>query len=138
MAQIKTAMDSVKHTAEAAGIPGPSSGPSCSCPVTPLGGGSVRRLDTAYFEQTIKALADANDNFANSRKNIVSRTKELLDCWEGDGRARFGEIFWRLKRELDDEEELLAAMKKDLEGILETYQSWDQSMASAISGNEAN
>lgn len=125
-----SAMDAVAHAAET--IVG-----SGICGGSTAGSGSVKRIDTLYFEQTIQALIAANNKFASARERVVRQTKELTDSWQGHGSAKFREIFWRLKRELDDEEELLCAMKEDLEQILETYQSWDQSMASAISGNES-
>lgn len=100
------------------------------------GSGQVKRLDTLQFDHAIAALGSANETFKSARDKINSQTRELLDCWRGDGYVQFSQTFWRLKRELDDEEELLTAMKKDLEGILETYQKWDQAIASSISGND--
>jgi len=100
------------------------------------GAGQVRRINTDQFDQAISALSKANETFARARNEINTQTRQLLDCWRGAGHDEFNSTYWRLKRELDDEEELLTAMKKDLEGILETYRKWDQSMADSISGND--
>lgn len=99
-------------------------------------GGQVKRLNTDQFDQAISALSAANETFRQSRDDINAQTKQLLDCWQGSGHNQFSLTYWRLKRELDDEEELLSAMKNDLESILRTYQQWDQSMAGAIAGND--
>lgn len=99
-------------------------------------GGQVRRLDTFQFDQAIAALGEANNIFRQAKDTINNQTKQLLENWQGQGHTQFSQTYWRLKRELDDEEELLTAMKKDLEGILRTYQQWDQSMAQSISGDD--
>lgn len=97
--------------------------------------GTVRRIDTRYFDTAIKELSDAISIYEDAKKNIDRATQSLQDSWDGKGAKKFDSAYKRLKRELDDQGENLIAMRDDLQSILETYQNWDSQNASQISGN---
>ena len=98
--------------------------------------GTVRRIDTQYFDTAIKELSDAISIYNDAKRNVDRATQSLQDSWDGKGAKKFDSAYKRLKRELDDQGENLVAMRDDLQSILETYQNWDSQNASQISGNE--
>lgn len=97
--------------------------------------GSVRKIDTVYFDTAIKELTNAISVFHNAKSNIDNATRRLQDTWDGKGSKKFDDAYKRLKRELDDQGENLVAMRDDLQSILETYREWDSQNATNISGN---
>ena len=97
--------------------------------------GSVRRIDTRYFDTAIKELSDAISVYNDAKSNVARATNSLQDHWDGKGAAKFDKVYKRLKKELDDQGENLVAMRDDLQSILETYQNWDAENAAQISGN---
>lgn len=102
------------------------------------GNGSVRRLDTAYFKSAIHELSAAVKDFHSALNRVDKSTKSIQSCWEGKGKNKFDDAYWRLKREFDDQHETLSALRDDLQAMLETYEGWDQSMKSSIAGNSTN
>lgn len=99
--------------------------------------GQVKRIDTAYFDAAIGELDHALDAFNTALGNIYAQTNRLQQSWDGYGAARFDEAYWRLKQEFDDQSETLAAIRDDLQTILETYQKWDEETQASIAGNKA-
>lgn len=96
------------------------------------GTGSVTRLDTSKFEVAYKQLTDASKNFSSAKEAIDKQTRQLKDCWEGKGADKFDVSYWRLKQELDDEEETLLALADSLLEMYNSYKEWDESTASSI------
>lgn len=96
------------------------------------GTGSVTRLDTSKFEVAYKQLTEASKNFSSAKEAIDKQTRQLKDCWEGKGADKFDVSYWRLKRELDDEEETLLALADSLMEMYNSYKEWDESTASNI------
>lgn len=107
----------------------------CTCN---SGSGSVTKLDTSKFEDAMACLKKANENFSSAKENIDSQSKQLLDCWKGEGAKKFDISYWRLKRELDDEEETLIALADNLQQMYNSYREWDSTMASNINGSASN
>ncbi len=101
--------------------------------------GTVTKLDTSKFEEAYAKLVSANKTFGSAKENIDKQTKRLKDCWEGKGRDKFDVSYWRLKKELDDEEETLIALADSLQEMYNSYREWDRSTASSInnSGTES-
>ncbi len=97
--------------------------------------GTVRRIDTRYFNTAIKELTDAISIYDDAKRNVDRVTRLLQDSWDGKGANKFDSAYKRLKQELDDQGENLVAMRDDLQSILETYQNWDAENASQIGGN---
>lgn len=99
------------------------------------GTGSVTRLDTSKFDAAYSQLKAASKNFSSAKENIDKQTRRLKDCWEGKGAKKFDVSYWRLKQELDDEEETLLALADSLLEMYNSYKEWDESTASSISAS---
>lgn len=99
------------------------------------GTGSVTRLDTSKFTEAYQKLVEANKNFSAAKENIHRQTEKLKDSWAGKGADKFDISYWRLKQELDDEEETLIALADSLQEMYNSYREWDTSTAGSISGS---
>jgi WXG100 family type VII secretion target len=99
--------------------------------------GGVRRLDTAYFTSTLAMLKKAIDTMDGALSNIQTQTNTLQDNWEGKGAKKFNSAYKRLKKEFDDQEEVLTAIREDLLVVLQTYVAWDESAKNVIAGGSS-
>lgn len=100
--------------------------------------GGVRRIDTTYFDAALQSLSSAIQTYSEAKKNVDQQTRRLQEVWTGKGANQFFDrSYWRLKQELDDEEETLMAMRDDLQAVYESYQAWDRQTADGIAGKES-
>ena len=71
----------------------------------------------------------------NAKSNIKKFTDPVVDSWEGEGAKAFKKVYKKLKTELNDEEENLSNVKKDLENIKASYEGWDQELSNQFKGD---
>lgn len=95
----------------------------------------VERIDTLEFDNAIKSMNKALKSFKNAKSNIKKFTDPVVDSWEGEGAKAFKKVYKKLKTELNDEEENLSNVKKDLENIKASYESWDQELSNQFKGD---
>lgn len=98
--------------------------------------GTVRTIDTAYFETAIRELDHALDAFNTAIGNIQRQTEKLQTVWDGSGADKFDGAYHRLKQEFNDQSENLGAIRDDLKTILTTYQDWDRETKNVFAAEE--
>lgn len=97
--------------------------------------GTVKTIDTKFFDETIVSFKNALEQYREARKLIFDSTEKLLFTWEGEGKDSFQKQYDILKTKLTDEEDNLRTIKENLEDTKQTYVEWDDSIAAQFKGN---
>lgn|SRR5574344_447087 len=97
--------------------------------------GTVQRIDTEAFDESISSLANAVSAFSSARTSISNSTSNLLNDWQGDSKDEFEYAYDALSTALADEEENLNTIKDDLTTIKESYTQWDDNMSASMADN---
>jgi len=97
------------------------------------GSGTVQRIDTQAFDTAIKAIEAAQKALSSSKQAMIQSTDQLLGTWEGYGEEQFQKAYQKLKTNLNDEEDNLAAIREDLLQIKQSYSDWDKGSAKNLS-----
>lgn len=82
----------------------------------------------AAFDNAVNAYRSQKDDF----KHIV---EELLDHWEGDGKAAFEKDYKLLYHQLEDLQDVLLDLRKGLIDAQETFIQTDAEVSKSISSS---
>ena len=98
--------------------------------------GNVRRLDTISFGPTIQALTSSIQLFNDLRNGVNTTTNEVtnLSNWRGRGRDAFLDDSNKIRRNLQDINDILREMRDALQQAHNNYNSTDRNMAGNFRG----
>lgn len=94
--------------------------------------GSINHLDTTNFQDTVKTFKTAIESFQESKRNIQTKTNELIDTWQGDARNKFESKYNLFIGKIGDLEEVLIDYYNALLDSEMAYREADEELGKKI------